>query len=505
MIEVPFAQLRLVASTAFGKPFALWSLHRLIKSLKATRQVFGHAAPQSEAAAALNGPSLNPQMQTEMQLSRFRKLARQAASQTPYYSDLFNRLGLDPTKLTSEDLQKIPFTEKQTVRENPDAFVVRQGRPFLRAMTTGTTGRPTCISFSAHELKVYAALAAISYLLSGTISSADIVQISTGSRGTLGNLTLAGGCGLVGAEVYLAGIVDPVLALSLLSENRRIPGKKARTSVLYTYPSYLGQLVEAARKEGLGPQDFGLEKIIIGGEPVSQGLKRRAETVFGQVSWLEGYGMTEIWPLGGTICPEGHLHFDPLQGLVEVYNPLTGRLAQPGETGNLVVTPFPPYRETTLLLRYNTRDAVRVLDQNPGCVLAHWPATGPLLGKQDLAIACSQGYIYPRQIVEALEAIEEVPLPARFSLQPGRSGVVVQVALNSNALLTTGYLSGKIAASLIEQGIPLEDLQLVANPHELKQPFPWRADLREYSFQEKSPEEALVNPHEGLSAILSFL
>ena len=76
----------------------------------------------------------------------------------------------------------------------------RSSRPYLRAQTTGTTGRPTSIAFSSHELRVYCALQAISHLLSGDITADDLVLISTSGRGVLGNLCLAGACALSAPE-----------------------------------------------------------------------------------------------------------------------------------------------------------------------------------------------------------------------------------------------------------------------------------------------------------------
>jgi phenylacetate-coenzyme A ligase PaaK-like adenylate-forming protein len=82
---------------------------------------------------------------------------------------------------------------------------------------------------------------------------------------------------------------------------------------------------------------------------VTAGLKQRCRELFGAVQFLEGYGMTESWPFGGTLCADGHPHFEPSHGLLEVLNIETGAPARPGEAGTLVLTPFPPFRETTIV------------------------------------------------------------------------------------------------------------------------------------------------------------
>ena len=72
-----------------------------------------------------------------------------------------------------------------------------------------------------------------------------------------------------------------------------LPGKKPQASLLSTYPSYLGRLLETGLRLGYTPADFGLERILLGGEIVTEGLKRRSQAIFGPVQFSESYGMTE--------------------------------------------------------------------------------------------------------------------------------------------------------------------------------------------------------------------
>src|SRR5712692_9027790 len=127
----------------------------------------------------------------------------------------------------------------------------------------------------------------------------------------------------------------------------------------------------------------------------------------------ESFAMTESLPLGGTPCGQGHLHFEASVGLVEVVDPETGAPASPGTVGTLVITPLPPFRETTLLLRYDTEDLVQAVVEPPTCRLRDLPATGPILGKRRLAVRLASGWTTPRDVLEAVEAVDTVPLPAR--------------------------------------------------------------------------------------------
>lgn len=476
MFDVAVAQLRYSLSLLFGLPFSVRSLERLIAALRETERKF---VPQgTDGRDTLEGPVLDHDSRRRIQLQRFRQQARQAMRHTKYYHDLFTRLGLEPGKLCYEDIARLPTTPKEAVRDDPDAFVSRQAQPFWQATTTGTTGTPTSIYFSAHELRVYAALAAIPTFFTHELEASDIVQISTSSRATLGNVCLAGACAHVGAVAYLAGMVAPSLALAQLSERRHLAGKKARTSVLYTYPSYLGELVDYGLAHHYQPADFGLERISAGGEIVTAGLKHRCEQVFGPVRFIEGSGMTEIWPVCGRLCEAGHLHFEVSQGLVEVQPLGDASPSGAGDVGTLVVTPFAPYRETTLLLCYDTQDVVRVLPAALSCSLRHLPATSNLLGKRSLAVHHDQGWTFPRQVLEALEAIEEIPLPARCGFWSVPGGVAVEVQCRED----TPDLRRKISDSLHAWGVPVQALHLLERGQPLQHPLPFRCDLREQQF-----------------------
>jgi phenylacetate-CoA ligase len=229
---------------------------------------------------------------------------------------------------------------------------------------------------------------------------------------------------------------------------------------------------------GYGPADFGLERIHSGGEIVTQGLKARARWLFGDVTIAEGWAMSETFPFGGVICEVGHLHTDPAHGLLEVLDPETGEPAESGAIGALVATPFAPFRETTLLLRYATEDLVRTLPEPPTCRLRHQPATSDLLGKLRLSVRHESGWVTPRQVLEALEALEEVPLPARCGFWAVPGGVAVEVVVRDDDLESRRA----ITASLKAWGVPVQELILVSDPTQLRQPYPLRGDLREAPF-----------------------
>lgn len=472
---------------AFGVPFHLRSLERLLEAMRATQEEFGAIGP--DADELLGGPRHDEETRRAVQLHRFRKQALRAAAETAYYRGVFEAAGVDPKRMRFEDIRRFPITPKEHLRDQPHTFVRAGAKPFLRATTTGTTGWPTTVYFSEREFRTLLAFAAMSFMSQRLIDPQDIVQISISSRALIGVAGVSGACARIGAPVHVAGAVNLAHTLALLTERKHVPGKRPRVSIMTTYPSKLGALVEEGLRRGLGPRDFGLRRVLVGGEVTTDGLRRRCQELFGEVEIRENYGMTELVPFGGTLCREGHLHFEPAMGLVEVERLDGSGPAAPGEPGTVVATPSPPYRETTLLLRYNTEDVVRPLAGPLTCSMAAFPATSRLLGKQRLSVQHEAGWTLVRDVAEALEAVDAVPLPARYGFWPLPGGVGVEVVTRSDGPAVRRALHESLEA----HGVPVRSLRLCGSRDELTRPLPLRCDLTETSFAKPAEAPASTN------------
>jgi phenylacetate-coenzyme A ligase PaaK-like adenylate-forming protein len=220
------------------------------RSLQTSDAEHEFGAIGAEGAELLDGPPLDHETRREVQTRRFRAQALRGARETTYNGRLFEQFGLDPSQLRYADIQRIPLTPKQALRDDPDAFVRRMAQPCFRTTTTGATGRPTSVCFSHHELRTFITLGVISHLIHRQIAPDDIVLVSASARATLGNTCFMGACARIGAQVSMGGLIDPAQTLALLSEPRRLVGKKPRVSVLSIYPSYLGELVTCGLQQG---------------------------------------------------------------------------------------------------------------------------------------------------------------------------------------------------------------------------------------------------------------
>ena len=250
-------------------------------------------------------------------------------------------------------------------------------RPYLSTRTTGTTGAPAEIWLSRYEAELWPAMAALSGLLRNEINHTDCLQINLSSRATAAVQHDIEVCRLVGARSRALGLVPVDQSIDGLLDH----GDGNAATILGTYPSYLARLVTAARRRGLGPDDFALRRIDVAGEMLSHAVATAAHDTFG-VRPSDTFAMTEVLPVSGRTCGQGHLHLDLNMGLVEVIALDGGGPCAPGELGTMVVTPFFPYRDCMPVFRYDTRDVVRRLPDEPlTCNLAGVPALSAILGK----------------------------------------------------------------------------------------------------------------------------
>jgi phenylacetate-CoA ligase len=476
MLETALTQLRYGLSLAFGKRIRVADLHRLIQDILATQAEFGPL--DREQVDLLRGGGLSPESRRLVNERRLRGMARMAYESTPYYRELFDRIGLSPDDVNLDGLAELPVTPKEDLRAMPESFVSRNARPTFLALTTGTTGHPTAVWFSKYEIDIGIALGAIASLVTMAYGPEDVLQVSISSRASIAVLITIEGCQLIGTACCPVGQIEPEVSLSRLAAPVHLPGKKPQVSVLTVYPSYLGALVDAGERLGYGPGDFGLERIVCGGEVLSRGLAMRAEELFG-APVVEGYLMTEIFPMGGLTCNQGHIHLTPEQGLAEVLDLDSYRAVAPGQAGTLVGTPFFPYRETTLLFRYVTGDVVRALDQDAlTCELRAMPAASSVLGKAGMSVEADGRRLFTRDFLDLLESERELPLPLRYAANPAGDGVDLHVLVRRQS----AGLARRLEARAAEQGLPLRALHLHEELVTMPPMVPVRADLREVTF-----------------------
>lgn len=465
MFETGVRQFRLAMSMVWGRPISPRLVEHLIGDALATLAEFG--APGDDVGQLLAGPFADPSVREEFQTRALRRTASRLARRSPFYRRRLLAAGADPRKLTLQRMTEIPTTTKADLIGAQDDFLCRGSRPYLSTRTTGTTGHPAEVWLSRYEAELWPALAGLSGLLRGEIGPADSMQINISSRATAAVQQNVAVCRLIGARATVLGVVPAEVSLDgLLS---------GEPTMLGTYPSYLAELVTAAERRGLGGGDFRLRRIDVGGEVLTPALAAAARDVFGASIVNDTFGMTEVLPVSGRTCNQGHLHHDVNMGLVEIVDLHTGNPAAPGGLGTVVITPFYPYRECMPVLRYDTRDVVRRLpERSLTCDLAGIPGSSAVLGKAGQLLHLPSTVVTPRDLIEVYEALPGRSWPARYTA----AALDGRVRLTVPAHVIDGS-AAELTRRFADRGIDIDLVPHHGDPTALR---PVRADLLETTF-----------------------
>jgi phenylacetate-coenzyme A ligase PaaK-like adenylate-forming protein len=468
MFETGIRQLRMAVGMLSGHRLDTRNICRLVDDALATIAEFGEPGP--DAQQVLGGPLADPAERLEFANRGLRRTARRLATASPFYARRLATAVAGPAKLDVAGLAAVPVTTKQDLLERPADFRCMDVPGYLTTRTTGTTGRPAEIWLSRYEMELWPALGALSSVLRDELRPGDVMQVNISSRATAAMHLTAAACRLTKTGCDLLGVVSPDEALDSLGESE--------ATLLSTYPSYLAGLVTAARRRGLGPDDFQLRRVTIGGEVLSPSVARAACQTLGVPQIDDTFSMTEVIPVTGRTCSQAHLHADLNTGLTELLDLRTGEPGAPGALATLVITPYFPYRDCMPVFRYDTRDVVRVLPDEPlTCELAGIPATNQVLGKaSQLLYLGPDEVITPRQLINAIEALPTAPWPARYRAEV--AGGRVRLILPAAAV--NGYGETAARRHFAEAGLDV-DLDIVSDDQagSLRHT---RSDLRETAF-----------------------
>ncbi|HYY12283.1 MAG TPA: AMP-binding protein [Kineosporiaceae bacterium] len=468
MFETGVRQLRMVMSMVWGRRIDPANLTRLVDDALATIAEFGE--PGDDVQTLTEGPFADAESRRGFADGGLRRTARRLGQQSPFYARRFAAAEVDPARMDTTRLRSVPVTVKADLVRQQRDFVCADAPPHLATRTTGTTGQPAEIWLSRYETALWPALGALAGVLRDDLRVDDVMQVNVSSRATasvqldVATLRLAhGGCRVL-------GLVPPDEALDSLADGQ--------VTLLATVPSYLGELVVAARRRGATAADFGrLRRIDVGGEVLSPALAVAAAQTFGVPGVNDVFGMTEVLPVTGRTCSARHLHHDLNMGHVECLDLDTGEPAEPGALATVVITPYFPYRDCMPVFRYDTRDVVRVLPDGPlECEVAAVPGTSQVLGKADHLLRTASGVVTPRELVEAVEALPTDPWPARFRAVAAGG----RIALTLPASAVDGLGVPGTADHFAARGLDVE--VSVVPDDEARQLRTLRCDLRETTF-----------------------
>ncbi len=337
----------------------------------------------------------------EHQLRRLRQQVNYCYNKTNFYRKKFDDAGLSPEDIkTLNDLEKIPFTTKNDLRDNyPFGMVAVNLDDIVEVhASSGTTGNPVIGAYTKNDMDIWQELMARSIYATGGRRQ-DVIHIAYGYGLFTGGLGFHYGAQKIGMVIIPVGGGMTQRQIKLMMD--------LHATILCCTPSFAIYLSETMAKEGIDPRrDLQLKSGLFGAEPWSEKIRERIEHQL-NIQAFDVYGLTELCGPGASIeCSEHDgLHIWEDHFLVETIEPETGEILPPGEVGELVFTTL---TKTGLpLLRYRTRDISIIQNETCQCGRTH-SRMMRVRGRSDDMLIVRGVNVFPSQIEYVIMGFPEL-------------------------------------------------------------------------------------------------
>jgi phenylacetate-CoA ligase len=347
---------------------------------------------------------------TALQVKRLKWSLGHAYANVPHYRRAFAAAGMHPDDLTTlADISRFPFTQKADLRANYPfgMFAVPREQVVRLHASSGTTGKPTVVGYTARDIETWAGLMARSMRACGT-RPGDVVHLAYGYGLFTGGLGFHYGAEKLGCTVVpVSGGMTP-RQVTLIED--------FGATTIGSTPSYMLSILDEYRAQGRDPRTSPLQVGIFGGEPWTNAMRAEIEQAF-DMHALDCYGLSEVIGPGVAIeCVETKdgLHLWEDHFLAEIIDPETGAVLPDGQVGELVLTSLT--KEALPIIRYRTRDLTRLL---PGTARS-MRRIEKLMGRTDDMIILRGVNVFPSQIEEQLLA--QPGLSPHFQIELTRDG-----------------------------------------------------------------------------------
>ena len=375
-----------------------------------------------------------------LQLDRLRAtLHRAYASQSPYRAKCVVA-GIHPDDLKSlDDLARFPFTVKDDLR---DAYpfgmlaIPREQCVRLHA-SSGTTGRPTVVGYSARDIDTWSDLMARS-LHAGGARPGDIIHNAFGYGLFTGGLGVHYGAERLGCTVVPMSGGFGERQVQLIRE--------FGARVVLMTPSYMLAIADEFERQGVDPRQTAMRVGLFGAEPWTEGMRDEIERRLG-IDAVDLYGLSEVMgpgvaceyveSKGGPTIWEDHFY-------PEIVDPDTGIPVADGEPGELVFTTLT--KEAMPVIRYRTRDLTSL---TPGSTTA-MRRMAKITGRSDDMLIVRGVNLFPSQVEEQI--LRDVALSGHYVIEVSRTGALddLLVRVESRAVLS-GEAAGRSASELMRR------------------------------------------------------
>ena len=342
---------------------------------------------------------------TKEQLELIDKQVKRLVAGDSYYGKMYREAGITEIK-SEEDFYKIPFTDKQDLRNAyplgiqavPDEEVVRIHS------SSGTTGKPVIIPYTKKDVEDWAIMFERCYRLAG-ITEKDRIHITPAYGLWTAGVGFQAGCERLGAMAIPMGPGNTEKQIQMMID--------LKSTVLCATSSYALLLSEEINKRGIRDQ-IHLKKGVIGSERWSDKMRQTIKEGLG-IELYDIYGLTEIYGPGiGINCPgETAMHCFDDYLYIEIINPETGENVPDGEEGEIVITTL--VKEGAPLLRFRTHDLSRIVPGECKCG-CKYPRLDTIKGRSDDMFKIHGVNMFPALVEEMLAKVDGATSEYRVTL-----------------------------------------------------------------------------------------
>ena len=334
----------------------------------------------------------------DTQLSQVDAQIKRLVKTDSYYGKKYRELGI--TDVTSQEaFEELPFSSKDDLRNAyplgiqavPDEEVVRIHS------SSGTTGKPVIIPYTAKDVDDWAIMFARCYETAG-VTKKDRVHITPGYGLWTAGIGFQAGAEKLGAMVIPMGPGNTDKQLQMMID--------LESTVLTATSSYALLLAEEIDKRGLKDK-IHLKKGVFGSERWSEKKREYIKEKLG-IELYDIYGLTEIYGPGiGISCDaQNGMHYWDDYVYIEIIDPKTGKTLPDGEEGEIVITTL--VKEGAPLIRFRTHDISRIIPGECPCGRKH-PRLDIIKGRSDDMFKVHGVNMFPSQVEELLALVDGVP------------------------------------------------------------------------------------------------
>ena len=331
----------------------------------------------------------------DIQLSQVDAQIKRLVKTDSYYGKIYKESGISGVS-SQEDFEKLPFSSKDDLRNAyplgiqavPDEEVVRIHS------SSGTTGKPVIIPYTAKDVDDWAIMFARCYETAG-ITNKDRIQITPGYGLWTAGIGFQAGCEKLGAMAIPMGPGNTEKQLQMMQD--------LKSTVITATSSYALLLAEEINKRGLKDKIY-LKKGVFGSERWSKKMRAYIQNELG-IELYDIYGLTEIYGPGiGINCEkESGIHYWDDYVYIEIIDPETGRVLPDGEEGEIVITTL--VKEGAPLIRFRTHDISRIIPEPCSCGCSY-PRIDIIKGRSDDMFKVHGVNMFPSQVEEILQNID---------------------------------------------------------------------------------------------------